>query len=120
MAKAKKFDVNAIEPLVSRVSPENVRNTKAPDFKTVYTNNVAFSVSAFDISLVFGEIEGVSEGKILDVTQKVRVSMSPQHAKILATILVQNVQMYETKIGPIHLPQQLFDQAQQVLSEKAD
>jgi hypothetical protein len=60
-------------------------------------------VSAFDISLVFGEIVG-AEGEILNVEQRVRVTMSPQHAKALVMVLAQNLTNYEKTIGPIPLP----------------
>jgi hypothetical protein len=109
MAKSKKTesDTSELQPLVSRVNPEKFHNTKADDYRTVYSNNVAFAVSAFDVSLIFGEIAGV-EADALEVIQRVRITMSPQQAKVLAKVLVENLKAYEEKIGVIPIPPALL------------
>jgi hypothetical protein len=85
------------------VKPENIRNIQGPDFRSIYSNNVAFAMSIFDISFIFGEISG-SEGETITVDQKVKITMSPQHAKVLAMVLIQNLKNYEETIVPIPLP----------------
>ena len=94
------------EQIGVRYKPEDILNTKTPDFRSIYSNNVAFAISAFDVSLIFGEIAGNEEGK-LHVEQMIRVTMSPQHAKVLALIMMENIKTYETTVGPITIPTQL-------------
>lgn len=60
-------------------------------------------MSLFDFSFIFGEISG-SEGEIVTVEQKIKITMSPQHAKVLAMVLIQNLKTYEETIVPILLP----------------
>ncbi|MFK4980035.1 DUF3467 domain-containing protein, partial [Klebsiella pneumoniae] len=60
-------------------------------------------MSIFDFSFIFGEISG-AEGETVVVDQKVRITMSPQHAKVLAMVLIQNLKNYEETIVPIPLP----------------
>jgi len=105
MAKPKKSDSVAQHPnpIGSLVKPENIHNTQAPDFHSIYSNNVAFTMSAFDLSFIFGEITNV-EDRVLNVNQKLRVTMSPQHAKAFALVLLQNLKTYEQTVGPIVLP----------------
>jgi hypothetical protein len=67
---------------------------------------VAFAMSVFDFSFIFGEISG-SEGETVTVEQKIKITMSPQHAKVLAMILIQNLKTYEETIVPIILPKGL-------------
>ena len=55
------------------VKPENIRNIQGPDFRSIYSNNVAFAMSIFDISFIFGEISG-SEGETITVDQKVKIT----------------------------------------------
>jgi hypothetical protein len=60
---------------------------------------------------VFGEIMG-AEGDIVNVEQRVRVTMSPQHAKALVMVLAQNLTNYENTIGPIPLPRTMLSSAE--------
>lgn len=104
MANAKKTDSARVAPkLGSPVIPENLHNTRGPDYRTIYSNNVAFEISAFDVSFIFGEISGIV-GDELHIDQKLRVTMSPQHAKVLSVLLSKNIKTYEAAIGPIQIP----------------
>jgi hypothetical protein len=83
-------------------------NVKAPDFRSIYSNNVTFSVALFDFSMVFGEVieaEQVSEtiGK-LTVEQKVKIIMSPLHAKIFVQMAAVQLRAYEQRFGEIKFP----------------
>jgi hypothetical protein len=73
----------------------------APDFKNIYANFVQAQFSAFDFSLMIGEMMGPgSDGKTM-IQQKVRVVMSPMEIKIMLTLLTKGVQQYEKQFGEI-------------------
>ena len=80
-----------------------INNVKAPNYVSVYSNNVAFSLNFFDLSMTFGEMSGVENG-IGQVDQSVRVVMSTAHAKLFALLLMSNVNQYEKQFGQISLP----------------
>lgn len=77
---------------------------RAADFRSIYTNHTAFNTSAFDFAMTFGEIQDAGAGQLF-VEQKVRVVMSPLHAKIFAAIVTNNVRNYENHFGEIKVPQ---------------
>jgi hypothetical protein len=106
MAKVKESkETIPVESGKVTLNQANIVNTQASDFRSVYANNAAFTISAFDVSMYFGEITGMEDGKV-NVEQKLRVTMSPQHAKLFAIVLAQNIQNYEQAIGKINLPPQ--------------
>lgn len=76
---------------------------RSPDYRSLYANNTKFGVSAFDFSMIFGEIMEAVEGTLY-IEQKVKVVMTPLHAKIFALILDQNIRNFETQFGEIKLP----------------
>jgi len=74
-------------------------------FRSVYCNQTAFSSTAFDISMTFGEIVDVDAVKReVKVEQHVRVIMSPLHFKIFAAVCAQNVKNFENAYGVINAP----------------
>lgn len=80
-----------------------VDSVRSDDFVTFYANSAHIEITVWDVQLIFGEL--VRSGDKVVAEQRVRVIMSPQHAKALAGILNTNVREYESKIGPITLPQ---------------
>jgi len=84
--------------------------TKSPDYKSVYSNNVNMTLTPFDFVFVFGENQGVKDN-ILSVDLHARVTMSPQHAKVFAQVLAENVAKYEQTFGPIVTPSQAAETA---------
>ena len=70
-----------------------VSYTLDPQYRTVYTNNASMNLTAFDVQIVFGEMVD-SEGDNITVEKKVKIAMSPQHAKILTGLMVRNIQQY--------------------------
>lgn len=80
---------------------ENVK--RSPEFLSIYSNHTAFNTSAFDFSMTFGEISADEKG-VLGVEQKVRVVMSPLHAKIFSAIVMNNVRNFEAQFGEIKIP----------------
>ena len=79
----------------------------SPLFVTLYTNDTQVQVSPWDVRLVFGEISvpATPEHSTNVVKQTGEVRMSPQHAKVVAMILIAQLQQYEATFGPIPTPQ---------------
>jgi hypothetical protein len=69
-----------------------------------YANNTQFQISPWDVSLDFGQIVGQTEDRRLLVENLVRVVMSPQHAKVIAHLLMTQLAMYESEFGTIPSP----------------
>ena len=86
----------------TQLREEDIR--RSSDFRSIYTNHTAFNVSAFDFAMTFGEILDGGGGHLY-IDQKLRVVMSPLHAKILAFIMMNNLKNYEAKFGEIKVPQ---------------
>jgi hypothetical protein len=79
--------------------PESI---DSPNLVKVYANNVNFGVTAWDFQFTFGELFN-SQG-VTKIENKVRVSMSPQQAKVFSRVLARNVGEYEQRLGEIKLP----------------
>ena len=71
---------------------------------TVYANNLALGMTAFDISIIFGEALGVKDGRTV-IQQRVKVMMSPLLAKLLARSVTESVAQYEGQFGEIKEPE---------------
>ncbi|PYX42551.1 MAG: hypothetical protein DMG83_20500 [Acidobacteria bacterium] len=67
---------------------------------SIYANNAEIAVTTWDFRFKFGEIEKISENEIT-VAERVRVVMSPQHAKVFCTLLAEHVAKYEQAFGEI-------------------
>ncbi|SRR6266540_2363327 len=77
-----------------------------------YSDSVGFEMSLFSITLEFGKSQkprSGTTGKPPHIA-RVRVHMSPQHAKVMTKMLVKNMQGYEDQLGKIHIPKELLDQ----------
>jgi hypothetical protein len=81
---------------------QELETVRSPNFFKVYANSVQIEACVWDLRLIFGELTRPG-GKLL-VEQSVAVTMSPQHAKALSTVLATNLQEYERKFGQINLP----------------
>lgn len=79
----------------------NQQNVESENFVKIYSNNVTLGASNWDMSLVFGEIAGVSEEGTPLVEQKVKVSMTREFAKALCNLLTINIQEFEKRFGEI-------------------
>lgn len=65
-----------------------------------YSNYVECAVSMYDFSLQFGlKLPTHEDDQWLPLAQ---ILMSPQHVKILAKMLVENIEAYEIRFGPIN------------------
>jgi hypothetical protein len=89
------------------VNPASLVNRRAPDFRSIYTNNSKFAITPFDFSFILNEVTESEKGEVY-VEQKARITMPPLHAKIFAYVLTQNVMNYEKQFGEIDIPPNLF------------
>jgi hypothetical protein len=88
------------------------KNVKAPDFRTIYSNNVGFTAALFDFGMIFGEVTDVEQTGAdvgtITVEQKVRVVMTPLHAKVFLQVAANQLRAYEEKFGELKVPEQLL------------
>lgn len=76
-----------------------------PDqLSTYYSNEVHFYVSNSDFVFDFSAKDPRKAGEAMKQNTKVqvRVVMSPQHAKIFANVLMENVKQYEERFGVVN------------------
>ena len=76
-----------------------------------YADSVMFEVSVYGVTLEFGQSQKPRpnvQGRVPHLP-RVRVHMSPQHAKVMAKLLVKNMRQYEEQVGTIGLPKELLD-----------
>ena len=63
-----------------------------------YANNTNLSVSAYDFKITFGQvIEADDKGMLVD--PKAIIFLSPQHAKAVSNLLVDQIKAYEKRTG---------------------
>jgi hypothetical protein len=83
----------------------------------IYANSVSVTTSVYDVILAFGTRTAITlqqgQKPLVEVDEKCRIRMSPQHAKSLAALLVKHVSDYEGQHN-LQLPippemQQLWD-----------
>ncbi|MBZ5634156.1 MAG: DUF3467 domain-containing protein [Acidobacteriia bacterium] len=89
--------------------PKTVRRdrTKSPNFISLYVNDIELQTSTWDLRLKLGEISDVSiegEVQVTQVNELAEVRMSPQLAKRLTIILIEQLRGYETAFGQIPGP----------------
>lgn len=80
-----------------------------PDY---YTDSVLFEISVYGVTIEFGQTRKPPPNFMgpLPHTPKVRIHMSPQHAKIMAKMFAKNMAEYEDQVGKIALPGPLLDE----------
>jgi hypothetical protein len=69
---------------------------------SVYTNHAEITLTTWDFRIKFGEIEKLTPEEVI-VSERVRVAMSPQHAKVLSRVLAEHVANYEKAFGEIQI-----------------
>jgi hypothetical protein len=86
----------------------NREETKAENFVSMYINDTQIQITPWDFRFIFGLIETppmvVGESKTILVKTIGEIRMSPQHAKTVAMVLLQQVKRYEENVGPIPMP----------------
>jgi hypothetical protein len=81
---------------------QKIKGKEAPDYRSVYANNVQISTNFFDSSLIFSEMLGVEDGALL-VEHKMRVVLTLAQTKLLTLSLIQQIEGYEKRFGSINL-----------------
>lgn len=79
--------------------------SKAEDYRERYANSVQVRVNLWDFFLSFGLIDQTTPDAVTILNYQ-GIYLSPQQAKALANVLVQNLQQYEAAFGEIKLEPQ--------------
>lgn len=105
---AKNDDQNLIEgtdiPKSIVAKAIDQKRFRSDDFISIYANNVAVSISVWDLSLTFGESIGEEDGKPV-IEETIKVLMSREMAKVMNRLLTHHIAEYEKKYGPINIPE---------------
>ncbi len=81
---------------------------QTPDYRESYANSVQVRVSVWDFQLVFGLASSDSPEQV-NIRNHQAIFLSPQQAKALSNVLVQNLAQYEQAFGALNLePQSQF------------
>ena len=81
------------------------REYRADDFVSLYANDTQIQLSPWDFRLIFGQIEPPDNDSVeqpMGIREIGEVRMSPQHAKMVALVLRNQIQVYEKNIGEIY------------------
>lgn len=80
----------------------------------VYSDSARFDISVYGVTLEFGQTQKPRPNTAGPAPHipKIRINMSPQHAKVLAKLFVKNMMAYENQIGKIALPAELLQELQ--------
>lgn len=73
---------------------------KDKEYLSVYANIMAFSMSQFDISLIFGQIENGSPSELI-ASPQVKVTLAPEQAANLVRILNVAIETYTNSSGAL-------------------
>jgi hypothetical protein len=90
----------------------------ADDFVSIYSNSVRLMIGLWDFRFNFGEVTDAT-AELLKVSEKVRITMSPQHAKVFLQVFEKNLKRYEKKFGEIKLPVGIVAEADTDADEKS-
>lgn len=78
----------------------------SPEYREHYSNSVQIRTSLWDLFLLFGTVNQTAPDSVT-IHNFEGIYLSPQQAKMLSNVLLQNVQQYEATFGEIKLePQQ--------------
>ena len=78
----------------------------SPTFVSLYANDAQIQTSPWDVKLTFGEmsVQPTTEKPTAIIKQVGEVRMSPQLAKQLVKVMVEQLTVYETRFGAIPQP----------------
>ena len=79
-----------------------VKLTSTKDYRDSYANSVQVRVNVWDFFLVFGTLKQQTPAEV-EVENFQGVYLSPQQAKALSNLLLQNLKQYEAAFGEIQL-----------------
>jgi hypothetical protein len=96
MAEDEKPFVQVLEELKDRP----IVFTTVENFRSYYANSAQFTISFYDIGIVFGQIKEATKERLL-IENRVSITVSPEHARALLKALKENIEKYESAYGPI-------------------
>ena len=85
-----------------QLNPPAVQLESSPDYRESYANSVQVRASLWDFLLLFGTVKQSTPEQV-SIQNFQGIYFSPQQAKALMNILMQNVQQYEATFGEIRL-----------------
>lgn len=77
--------------------------TQAANFVSTYSNSMNVEVSFNDFKLFFGEIMEATQEKLV-TEDRVAIIVSPEQARLIAKVLKEQIEVYESKFGSIRKP----------------
>ncbi len=86
-------------------TPQQIQLVKAPDYRETYANSVQVRANLWDFFLMFGTMDQTAPDAVT-IQSFQGIYLSPQQAKALTNVLVQNIQQYESTFGEIQLEPQ--------------
>jgi hypothetical protein len=93
-----------VERSAREAQRKQMERNKAEDHFAIYANNTQIQTTAYDFNIDYGRVIGTetqSDKEVLLVEDKVRVILSPAHAKAVAMILLNQVARYEQRFGTL-------------------
>jgi hypothetical protein len=86
--------------------PPKIHLQKTDEYRERYANSVQVRANLWDFFLMFGTMDQTAPDAVF-IHNFQGIYLSPQQAKALTNVLVQNIQQYESAFGEIRLePQQ--------------
>jgi hypothetical protein len=86
--------------------PTKIHLQKTDEYRERYANSVQVRANLWDFFLMFGTMDQTAPDAV-SIHNFQGIYLSPQQAKALTNVLVQNIQQYEGAFGEIRLePQQ--------------
>ena len=83
-------------------SQESPRFERAEDFASLYANNVCYELSAWDLKLIFGQLDQAQAPNL--VTQHTAIALSWMQVKLMIYYLQVHLAAYEAQYGGVTLP----------------
>jgi hypothetical protein len=77
---------------------------RTQDFVNRYANNVQFEASAWDLRLIFGQLDQSLSVEKDYIDQHTAMAIPWSHVKLMAYLLRVHVIMHEAKVGRVHVP----------------
>jgi Protein of unknown function (DUF3467) len=112
MAKLVQKQKKVAAPSVAPVELQELKVrqiTKSPDFVSIYANDVRVQTGPWDMLLILSEISHTTPGTpdeapVLTIKQLGELRISPQLAKKLTAIMIEQLNGYEERFGAIPGP----------------
>jgi hypothetical protein len=79
---------------------------ESPSFVSLYVNDINIQTGPWDVRLLLGEVRAIptEADPVMQVKEIGEVRISPQMAKQLAILLIEQLKAYESQFGPIPGP----------------